>query len=260
MTLPHDKHPLDIGDRPQAHLLDARDCGHDEPGDAPVPEVGVIRLLSPAPTLYVALRHARLIEAWDGRFARWLEPRHVPLHGYAACAILERELGSAIELREHAFDAQVARTMSLAYEMCKLLTASADLSGHRRVLTGFQRAMHDAPQPWHLLDAIRDELAPWHAYLRAREQLLVGRLAENFSFLHGAIELRASHGDDGTLFVDVVYARPDAALPSPDATPEPWLSRGFVEALQCGPCVRPRLVRETWEIMGRRHTESARHG
>lgn len=259
MMLPSDEHPFvfDFGDRLEARVLDPRDRGDDGPAQVPVPDVGVIRLLSP-PTLYVALRHARLVEVWDERFARCLKPRRALLHGDAACELLERELESAIALRAQAFDAQAARTMSLARVMGELLTASADLGGHRRILAGFQRTMHVAPQPWHLLDAVHAELAPWRARLQTLEQLLVGRLVENFSFLHGPIELRAGHGDDGGLFIDVVHAVPGVTLPSAGTAPEPWLLRGFVEALR-GQNARPHLVREIREIMDRHHVEGAHH-
>lgn len=232
--------------------------GDDFLGAAPVPDVGVIRLLSPPPTLFVTLRHARLADAWDARFAQLLEPQRAVLHGDAAGERLEQELICAIALREQAFDAQAAQTVQIARVMGGLLTASADLGGHRRVLSGLQRAIHAAPQPWHLLEAVRAELAPWCAQHQALERLLVDRLVENFAFLDGQIELRAGHDDDGALFVDVAYAPPDATLP-PRQAPDPWLVRGFLDALR-GQCARPRLVSEIWEIMDRSYAGEASHG
>lgn len=257
----HNEHPFvfDVGNCPEVREFDTRGRSDGDAGDGPVPDVGVIRILSPAPTLYVALRHARLVEAWDGRFARWLAPRRALLHGDAACEIFERQLESAIALREQAFDEQAAQTVSLARVMGQLLTASADLGGHRRVLAGFQRGMHAAPRPWQMLDAVRAELAPWRARLQALEQLLIGRLVENFSCLHGEVELRAGHSDDGGLFVDVVHAMPGATLPPAGTEPEPWLLQGFVEALR-GQNARPHLMREIWEIMDRSHVAEANHG
>lgn len=247
MVSPNDDHPAVF------------DCDEEGAGVTPVPPSGVIRLLSPAPTLYVALRHARLVEAWDARFAQELEPRRAVLQGDAASERLERELACAISLRGQAFDAQATRTVQVAQLMGKLLTASADLAGHRRVLAGLQRALHAARRPWHLRDAVHAELAPWRARLLAWEELLIGQFVENFPFLHGQIELRADYGEDGILFVDVAYAMPDATLPAPDAASKPWLVLGFVAALR-GKNARPHLVREIVEIVDRSHVGEAGHG
>lgn len=219
---------FDFVHHPNRHALTACDPREEGTAAAPVPEAGVIRLVCPPTSIYVAVRQARLLGAWEARFAQALDPFSAILHGDAACATLERELESAMAARILAINEHEERMIPIQSVAAEILTATTDLWCLRHLLTGLQRALHAAPQPWDTLPAVRAELAPRRARLDTLETALSGRLAERFAFLGNATELRAGCDEDGILFVDVAYARAGAER----VIASPWLTRPFAQALR----------------------------